>query len=130
MHLEAGPIEIPEALLSLAERFTPSHDIETVSSLVPYSDVIERGWKTRGRGQDSYPGRYPGKRALDLGGERAVNVAFDTEFGYGLESFDIDRAFHGAAEGIAIAYIHQVEIVDAVQSGRFRDTIDARVGGF
>lgn len=30
-----------------------------------YSDVVERGWRTRGRGQESYRGRYPAKRGVE-----------------------------------------------------------------
>jgi hypothetical protein len=32
---------------------------------IPYSDVIERGWINRARGQASYPGRYPAMKAVD-----------------------------------------------------------------
>jgi hypothetical protein len=30
-----------------------------------YSDVVERGWLKRGKGQESYPGRFPVKRAIE-----------------------------------------------------------------
>lgn len=36
-----------------------------IASDAPYSDVIERGWIHRARGQASYPGRYPAQIAAE-----------------------------------------------------------------
>jgi hypothetical protein len=30
-----------------------------------YSDVVERGWINRGRGQESYPGRHPAQKGIE-----------------------------------------------------------------
>lgn len=38
-----------------------------------YSDVYERGWRERGRGQASYPGRFAAKRAIE---ESAAEISF------------------------------------------------------
>ena len=35
-----------------------------IASGVAYSGVVEEGWTKRARGQESYPGRFPAKRAI------------------------------------------------------------------
>lgn len=51
-----------------------------VASDAPYSGVVEYGWIVRGRGQASYPGRYPGNLAIsNLLTSGAVNSAFENQ---------------------------------------------------
>lgn len=35
-----------------------------VASDAPYSGIVEHGWINRGRGQESYPGRFPAAKAV------------------------------------------------------------------
>lgn len=51
-----------------------------IASDASYSGVIEDGWQTRGRGQESYPGRHPAQRAIEKF-EPVVQDAFLHQFG-------------------------------------------------
>jgi hypothetical protein len=126
--LQIGQIELPDALLNLADRLTPRHDAETVSSLAPYSDIIERGRRANPSGRGAVTGQFPAQRALDIEGAQAVGMAFENQFALGLDNFNPDRALSDAASGIAAAYVHQIDLVDAIDTRHFIDTVAARTG--
>lgn len=49
---------------TVSSRAATRRDERIVKSDAEYSGVVEHGWITRAKGQDSYPGRFPAARAV------------------------------------------------------------------